>query len=802
MINLSFEIKKFLCSYKLTYMDGLLYTTRMKTNSRWFDWFSAVVLVVAFGAVAIRLQVTNWTANLDVIGALVFIACILGLMLGASQFNRFASQLFALNFTIFFIPWQLGLLMGSHMNWDDRLLSLIGRLSYSINEVVSNRPIQDPILFISAMGILFWILSILAGYQLARNGKPWVPLFLMGLALAIIDFYTPYQANRDRYSGVFVFLVLLLVARIYLLRSRREWNDKGMAVDPEIGYDLGRTVAVSGLVLVMLAWNVPTVIDALTPGTEIQKELAKQWDSVRNRFQNAVAGLQNPVSVTSDYYGPELALGTGGSQGDEIVFSVFVPGGRPTGVRFYWRARSFDYYDGSQWTTTETTSSTIPANEWPFRYPNFSALTEVTINVTPNVNTMRNIYTAGVPLQISRQADVLSDTYSDGTSDVVALIANPPLHGGETFQVRSWVSTPTILDLKDSATNYPDYIKKLYLELPPNLSTRVTDLAKQITAGLSNPYDQTEAITDWLRKNIAYQIQIPPVPNNRDILDWFLFDLKQGYCNYYATAEVIMLRSLGIPARLAVGYAEGETQPGTNAFTVQRKDSHAWPEVYFSGYGWIEFEPTASQPQRVLPSGTPNDAQSSGDTLNHGSTVGSGGVPTEEFPPITGPIGPLPNQNSTEIALVVTIPLLIGLLIALFLWLKQSNRLKFLQIPLPVLVSNRLENRGITPPKWLRDWSNHIRLTPMEKLFSRVNWMLILIGRRPQPSHTPAERVNSLVSVAPEAKKTAYTFLDEYQKEEYSDQHGDYILAKNANQRLWIELAVSTIRRILSGQPS
>ena len=76
--------------------------------------------------------------------------------------------------------------------------------------------------------------------------------------------------------------------------------------------------------MVLLAWNVPTLVDALTPGTEIQKELAKSWDSVRNRFQNAVAGLQNPVSIVSEFYGSELALGTGGSQGDDIVFSVQV----------------------------------------------------------------------------------------------------------------------------------------------------------------------------------------------------------------------------------------------------------------------------------------------------------------------------------------------------------------------------------------------------------------------------------------------------------------------------------------------
>ena len=473
----------------------------------------------------------------------------------------------------------------------------------------------------------------------------------------------------------------------------------------------------------------------------------------------------------------------------------------PDGVRFYWRARSFDTYDGSQWTTTEQTPQTVPANEWPFRYPTFAARNQVIENFTTNVTTMRNIYTAGAPENVNRETDVLSQTFSDGTTDVLALLANPPLHGGETYQVRATVSNPTVLGLKETTNDYPDYIKQIYLQVPDTLPARVSDLAKQITAGLSNPYDQTMAITDWLRKNITYEIQIPPVPENRDILDWFLFDLKQGYCNYYATAEVIMLRTLGIPARLAVGYAEGESEQGGNTFTIRRKDSHAWPEVYFENYGWIEFEPTAAQPQRTLPSGELTSSSRSPD-LPTNPLLNPDEIPTDIAPPFSGPVGPLPDQNSAEAAVVIITTFVVLLLVVLVIWMRRTNRLRFLTIPLPVLISSSLENRGISPPKWLRNWSNHIRLTPMEKLFSRINWMLILLGRRPQPSQTPAERVDTLVSAAPDARNDAYTFLAEYHKEEYSEKHGNYSLAKITSRRLWRGVALSMLRRVMGGQPS
>ena len=111
----------------------------------------------------------------------------------------------------------------------------------------------------------------------------------------------------------------------------------------------------------------------------------------------------------------------------------------------------------------------------------------------------------------------------------------------------------------------------------------------------------------YLRENIEYSDTVPNPPRNKDRLEWILFEHKKGYCVYYASSEVLMLRSLGIPARMAVGFAQGDAEDGT--YTVRRLNAHAWPEVYFPGIGWVEFEPTASQPSldRPLPPRDPNE---------------------------------------------------------------------------------------------------------------------------------------------------------------------------------------------------
>jgi hypothetical protein len=99
-------------------------------------------------------------------------------------------------------------------------------------------------------------------------------------------------------------------------------------------------------------------------------------------------------------------------------------------------------------------------------------------------------------------------------------------------------------------------------------------------------------VTTYLQTHYRYSLEIGHVPPGRDPVDWFLFDVKVGYCEQFATAEVLMLRSLGIPARLATGYATGDYDPVLNQAIVRERDAHAWVEVWFADHGWVPFDPT------------------------------------------------------------------------------------------------------------------------------------------------------------------------------------------------------------------
>lgn len=134
-----------------------------------------------------------------------------------------------------------------------------------------------------------------------------------------------------------------------------------------------------------------------------------------------------------------------------------------------------------------------------------------------------------------------------------------------------------------------------YTQLPP-LPPRVRDLAAQVTAGSATTYDKVRALEGWMGANTSYTLDIPALPDGADAADQFLFVDRKGFCEQIATSLVVMLRSLGIPARLAVGYTPGERDPFTGLYQVTARNAHAWAEVYFPNVGWQSFDPTADVP--------------------------------------------------------------------------------------------------------------------------------------------------------------------------------------------------------------
>ena len=154
-------------------------------------------------------------------------------------------------------------------------------------------------------------------------------------------------------------------------------------------------------------------------------------------------------------------------------------------------------------------------------------------------------------------------------------------------------------DLRTANVVYPAGILERFLGLPTSLPERVSVLASELMANADNTYDKAVAIETYLREEMEYTTEQPEIPHDADVVDYFLFESKEGFSDFFASSMAVMLRSQGIPSRMVLGFGPGEPDPEREGFVILDKDSHSWPEVYFGELGWVPFEPTPIYPVRT-----------------------------------------------------------------------------------------------------------------------------------------------------------------------------------------------------------
>jgi len=337
--------------------------------------------------------------------------------------------------------------------------------------------------------------------------------------------------------------------------------------------------------------------------------------------------------------------------------------------------------------------------------------------------------------------------------DTISVRTTLPLSRGDSYQSTVLISTATSHDLLAAGTDYPGWVLDRYLQLPDGLPPRVKTLAQELADSAETPYDKAVAVRDYLR-TLGYTHDIEAPPRRADGVDYFLFELRQGYCSYFASAMTVMLRAGGVPSRFVTGYVteeiaeEDADQDGGHPShrwedeqrTYVSRNSHAWCEVFFPGYGWIPFEPTpgyaietrdefAQIPIEDPPSDdevVPEKPDDFG--LIPGEPVGP--PPGETGDPGPSPGGTLPVQKETP---PYVLPLGIAAGLAAFgsvLWLMRRRLLK-----------------GITEPRLA---------------YARTGLLATLSGLGPQENLTPYEYGHRLTTAVPEVSVSLDRIVDAY----------------------------------------
>lgn len=760
----------------------------MSTESaRWWDWLAALLLLVCLSIAADRLVVTHWTYHLELAQSLTLLGILVGLALGQSRFSwRLAAGL-ALALGLFAIPWRFGLTLDRAIPWTERLLILANRLLESFGQLARRQAVLDPVLFLSLVATLSWTISVQAGYALTRHADPWRACLPSGAVMLIVHTYDGFVPSRIWYLAVYAFLTLLLLVRLTYLRNRVQWQEHRIPL-PVISSNSIAILVISSALLVLAAWILPAAAHALPSVEDAWQRITQPWDGMRERLGHAFASLRDEDALANEYYGDRYPLGYEREFTNAVLFTVRTDSQSATRMRLYWRARVYDYYGGGQWNSLFNSVQHVTPTDFDVSFPTLEGRQIAAFEFAPTVP-MVTLSIASQPLWVSRPARMDLTTNPDGTVDLGSLRATPYVRSDETYQARSSLGDFTVAQLRGAGTDYPLWIADRYLQLPPTITPRTRELAGRIAQDLETPYDAAAAITEYLRTQIPYTDTMPAPPIDQEPLDWFLFDLRQGFCNYYASAEVVMLRSLGIPARLAVGFAQGQQDSQGNTYLVRGRDAHAWPEVYFPDLGWVEFEPTASLPPIGRPLGGADESRAGAGGIGS-PTGGAEGYPLAGLEDLMDlkrdslddqyiPDDVEPGLGGRTVALHSVLFLALGLLAIILAW--RMGRQRGLP-PLPVVLEEGLRRFDLGPPGPLRLWAVWATLPPMERAYLELNLALARLDAPPIPSDTPAERAASLTRLLPAAAIHIRRLAAEYQATVYSPRLGDVEAAQTASR--------------------
>lgn len=471
--------------------------------------------------------------------------------------------------------------------------------------------------FLLLMGLAIWGISAYAAWGLYRRRQVLASFLPVGLGLTVNVFYS---RQGQWYLLGFLTGVIFLSAWEHLFALEQNWKRMGIDYSEAIRLDVAVVGLLTSALLLGLAFLFPYVT-TYKVAVLFWKYAEPPWRVMADTADRLFNEVENPAGPEEE--GPQVSAGPivggipmsaisglprlhllrrGEELGSRVVMYVDTDEPPPPlreeefylriemserAPKHYWRSITYDVYNGRGWQNSAEEERPLLANqavsnpeEWEARKrleQGFELLTPYELA----------LYVANQPFHFDQPAR--SRWRAPG--DLIGVESSSP---EITYTAISLVPAVMADQLRAAEDEYPPWVTERYLQLPESLPQRVRELAEQVVEEAESPYDQGLLLEDYLR-NYEYTLDIPSPPRNRDVVDYFLFDLQQGYCDYYASAMVVMARSVGLPARLAVGYTMGSYDHSRGKYAVIEKDAHSWVEAYFPHYGWIEFEPTAAR---------------------------------------------------------------------------------------------------------------------------------------------------------------------------------------------------------------
>ena len=763
---------------------------KRRVQTRWRTFFSpgdlSAMFIVSILLImpALALNVAGWALGMRTIIPVTLLSVGFGFLLSRSQYNELIALIVSTmyGFGIVVVVTAINQPTGFFESIAD---VFIRTLRWTI-DAFSGGINQDELVFTILVATLFWFLGYNAVWHIFRLDRVWRVILPPGLILLTNMVVYTGDEPLDIFLIIFLLMSLLLIVRSNLDARQWEWYINGIRVPSVVRRQFTMIGIALSLMALVLAWGMPTG-DLQKRLDSFQQFLAsdpvQQMSEIWNRL---FAPIESEGPATTDYYGGDLLnLGGAISLGDEVVLFAEAPN---IGSRYYWRSRVFERYANGQWSPSASLRITDQSNPIDITMNQEvigSRREAITQKITIGMTNSRIFYTLPQPSSIEGTGRIDLNYTDEPTNESMNVSVVRPLQvlaRGEVYNATSMISVASADELRAASTVYPEWISNPNLFVS-QLSGRVLSLAQQIVndAGATNPYDKAKAIERWLRTNIAYNESIKAPPPNVDPVEWVLFEAKEGYCTYYATSMIVMLRGLGIPARMAAGFSQGDFDPATGRYVVRERDAHTWVEVYFPGYGWIEFEPTAAEeplnrdgddlaqpepePSGPLPSPTPSPTptlvpsptpQSTQEALQQNQsqpTATPSPQPTFTATPVIVPTvqPPVAPQDTSPPSFFVGV--FLAALVIMLLLVVIALTIAFIF--------------------WWWEWRGMGGLSPVSRAYARLERYIGLVGIRFDDNKTTLEKRREIQNKIPAAKEPIKAISELYTLERYRGRSND-----------------------------
>ena len=626
-------------------------------------WMALTLLAVNLCVVVLSVEQADWAPTPNLAGILL-----LG-MLTAFVFYRFPvwwwlAILPGLVLGGLTVTWQLSnftfdgqALGGAGALWDRLGLWLEAAQEGSIN--IDKAP------FAFGLVLASWLMGYMGAWVFLRHHNFWGVFALGGLGLfSNLTFLPP---NTGLHLALYLFTALLLVARIQAVRRQSHWERRGIRYDEGLRSLTLSDSFFLALAVIAVAFLLPAG-GAWSTATGAYESLRKPLVGFEDDFNRLFAGLPARRDIGFRVWDDVMAFQGTISPATTHTLLVESPVPMYWKARTYdtytgkgWISEHTEYKPMDY--TPEFAASAPPqsrvsasyavtplyASQYLFAGSRVDAVDRDAEIETPSMPVYRADLISADPLanyppalaeagralsQRARQGPVSEKSElaallppdfrvgeierQDGRLIAVTLeeaLPNPP----DTLAVRSrqgvfaahdpYIVTSSVPaadpeQLREAGADYPVHILDRYTQLPPGLPGRIRGLAHEITVEGDTPFDKALRVEANLQR-LPYSLKVNPPPFDADGVDFFLFEQRQGYSEYFASSMAVLLRSVGVPARVAVGYTTGDPTEVANLYAVTDSHSHAWVEVYFPGYSWIPFEPTpgAQLPVVMVPGG-------------------------------------------------------------------------------------------------------------------------------------------------------------------------------------------------------